>query len=312
MRKKWIAIFILFVVSLFFLVSCGKQIEKNDGNNEDEFFESLSSSIQEIEESTFEEVIKAEEDKIVIENERKSSNFLYGPFEHLERDFTYLIDLNGDNANEIIYFSFVETDKTITPIFTINNKDYSDIFNEEVLEYFYIVDVDKDDNFKEIVFGIESDDTFTSKWYRFNEEKLIFIGLMPILPDDEMYFEDGKIILYEKIDIIEPNFVEIIYEIQNDKFVEIKEEIYLFKISYKRDKEITNKEDLIVRKEMDKKAEKFTIPKESTLEFVGIDKNSWVSILYDGEEYFLYVKDKKLLDNKDIEISSMFENLIGN
>lgn len=291
---------LFLVICCFVFVSCKKEDSKIEENEivQEEFIEETI-----IEESKETIVLKPDDENVIVENVEEEIKF--GPTELFEINNEFIVDINQDDESEILKFVKNEEES----LFFVNEKSFV-IDTNGLEDYFFMLDLNKEDSSIEIVFPYydEYEKEF-SIWYNFNGEKFVEIGYTKGVPNDGIYFnEDSSFTIYERVEILETNFIPYTYDIIDNKIVQRKEELYQFGLN--RLEPLKNNVELNVWLTKNKEGEMFTIPKNSDLSYTCTDGKEWINIIYNGNTYWLNIEEDILVDNDDSFTWEVFSNLI--
>lgn len=298
--KKNILKILLISTCCFSLCGCNQSIEKTSIPN------TVNGNNLIIEKEPTEELLKSSEIKVTYEI---GEDILF------ESNTEYNIDLNNDGIDEkILYYvkGDYESDENAATHLIINDTDYSseiDLFAPT--DTFHIIDIDKNDNFFELLvstYGMSDD--LESVWFRYDGNRLIKLGYTQMIPGEGITInDDSTLTIYNRTDIMETSFIPVIYKIENNKIVKVQEDGKLYKWDTFREGLLETKIDLTVRTDRNIESETIVIPKNSEVDSNTTDDIEWVNIIYDGTEYWLHTVDSILIDNNDNYTYDAFNNL---
>lgn len=291
---------LFLTVCCFLFVSCKKEdskIEENELVQEEVIEETI------IEESKETIVLKPDDENVVVENVENEIKF--GPTEIFDLNKEFIVDINNDDVKEVLKLTKNEDGA----IFYINEEEFFIEMNG-LKDYFFMLDLNKEDFSIEIVFPYYDEyEKDNSIWYSFNGEKFVKIGHTKGVPNDGIYFnDDSSFTIYERVEILETNFIPYTYDIINNKIEKRDSELYQFGLN--RLEPLKNNVALNVWLTQNKEGEMFTIPKNSELSYTCTDGKEWINIIYNGNSYWLNIKEDILVDNEDAFTWEVFSNLI--
>lgn len=304
-KLKFLLILIIFP---FMFIGCSQE-------------ESFSSNISEVETSNeLQESSSFFEEDVPIDREVSNITVDIGSDNKvvLHNDFIYtaktdwLVDLDGDGVAETIYYEteLIEEERNVH--LWINGVDfgkYVDIY-EPLESHFFIVDINKNDDFFEIVvstYGMSDD--LESQWFRYSNGIFYDLGYTEMMPNNFMYFkDDGSLIIYSRTDIFGTNFIPMKYILENNKLKIIEENFYNFGLvtqtPYICEVNLNVHTDLTVDSQI------ITLKKGTEFFSTKTDGKEWVNILLNNNEYWLHIKDFCLLDNENLFVTDVVKNLI--
>lgn len=248
---------------------------------------------------------------------------------------TAIIDLNGDGENDIINYTLQQSDSTnygndAVKSLTISGEEFAKENSDNPLgslgvqifypdnQWYFIVDIDAYDSYREIAIAdLGPSDDLTTSFFRYDGEKLEYIGYVTGFPTDEGYSMNGKGEIHSKgrlalLQYWTATFTWRLNEV--GKLLSVKEDLYYpDKFVVDEEKPILLKEKLMVYKDRDLSSETMLMePSEEGVTFPITDNENWVLLrMADGSEGWFYVRDRIIIvsQGKELDSSQVFENL---
>ncbi len=180
-----------------------------------------------------------------------------------------VVKLNEDNA-QVLFFK--------EGILQINDKiyDFSQLDECPDNTCFYLIDVDKNDKYIEIVFyGDGPSGDPNSYFFRYINNELVTIGTISATLSSLHFDGEGTIVCHcERGDIIQTNWVKTEYVLNEDEIMFCPQEYFCFT---EQDWDVTLSEELKLYKEPNENSETF-IMKPQNVTFIQSDMYNWVQI----------------------------------
>lgn len=236
------------------------------------------------------------------------------------------IDLNndGDSGTVIYTLSSKEPyDGNITS-FKVNGVEYVDklielgiYMNNPNWEWYYIVDIDESDNFKEIAILDEgpSDDPETY-FIRFDGNKLQYIGSITDFPQKSscQFNGDGTIVASSRLNILQTWWAPATWRIdENGLLQKVKDDMYYpYDQSDKDSLQPILLKDFMIYTEPNIEAKQVMVSANNQVTFKSTDNIHWVFMRSeDGTEGWFYMENFSgiLYEGKVVESTSIFDNL---
>lgn len=237
------------------------------------------------------------------------------------------IDLDKDGSNDSVFYT-VDTiksgnHKSVISL-KVNNTEYKDkLFGELGFymdtansKWYYIVDIDKTDNFKEIAILDEGPSGDPQTYFlRYNGNELKYIGSIPDFPREATckFTGDGTIIASCRLSILQTWSAPMKWELdENGHLKEVYEDMYYPYNEYTDSPAPKLHKDFFIYTKRDLKAEKIMVSAGSKVTFISTDNKHWVCMkTEDGKEGWFYMEDFShiLNDGKQVESTLIFENL---
>jgi hypothetical protein len=233
------------------------------------------------------------------------------------------VDLNKDGNKDSIAYILDKVEKThevSVRSFVVNKVEYKDklygalefYMDNPNIEHYFITDIDKSDNFKEIALLDEgpSGDPQTY-FFRYNGSELKYIGSIPAFHED--FDGNGTIIAGCRLSILQTWCAPAKWRLDENGYLKkVHEDIYYpYQYSNENNPVILLK-DLLIYKRQDLKADKITVKALSKVTFTATDNEHWVCMkTQDGAEGWFYIENNGsiLLNGKPVDITLIFKNL---
>lgn len=249
---------------------------------------------------------------------------------------TAIIDLNGDGENEIINYALKTGDSDNNGYYyevknlTVSGVEYVKEDSDNPLEelgvniyypdnqWYFIVDIDTSDDYRELALAdLGPSDDLTTSFFRYDGEKLKYIGYVTGFPTDDAYSMDGKgtIRSQGRLGLLQYWTSVFTWKLGNEgKLVSVEEDLY-FPISY----DWEDKKPVLLKQEIkaytEKNSSSKTIvmePSEQPITFPLTDNKNWVLMhREDGTEGWIYIEDhiNIISDGNKFNCAYVFENL---
>jgi hypothetical protein len=235
-------------------------------------------------------------------------------------------DLNKDGSNDSILYS-VDTTKTTNHqsiiSLKINNTEYEDKLFGELgfymdnanIEWYYIVDIDKSDNFKEIAILDEGPSGDPETYFlRYDGQKLIYIGSVPDFPNTPncKIMGNGTVAAGCGLKILQTWSAPMKWKLDENGCLKVVHEDMYYPYNYTAELVPELLKDFSVYIKPDLKADKISISAGSMVTFIATDNEHWVCLkTEDGKEGWFYMADYSniLINGKPVESTLIFKNL---
>lgn len=229
-------------------------------------------------------------------------------------------DINKDGKEETVLYQVTSDGETgeTQIVFTIDGQDFSSDLEMEspYSDAYYIVDVDKNDDYMEIVlldYG-PSDDPM-SNFYRYHADGTLesLGGVSDLLGNGTCYLEsNGVLVGNTRLSLLQTWFAPARWVLNKQmKFEKMKEERYIPDNMYLQKSSIL--QPVFVYEKMDQNSSMVELKEENgPVSFVATDNEKWVELkTADEKTYYLYMKDFEtiLSDDKSLLGTSVFGDL---
>jgi hypothetical protein len=218
-------------------------------------------------------------------------------------------------ADKVVYFDLNNDGKKESIIYKISNKGFSLQVNNQLTtnelytnlqKRFAIVDVDKSDNYKEIVIFDEGpSNDYTSIFYQFFNNKLVKIGEIGGIYRIGLHvYGNGIIEGIIRPHILQTWYLKEKYVLKNHEFKPISQDIY------KTNFYVFVKKDIKLHKTRNEKSNCFILKEGQIINIIGCDGKKWCLIeTLSGKKGWLLVKDFSYLPDNNIDARDAFEGL---
>lgn len=217
----------------------------------------------------------------------------------------YRIDLDGDGKEDKVNVSM----KGEEVIVTVNNTYYiaDSIFAYTTTDNYAIVDINNNDNIKEIIvsdYGPSAD--YTSSYFYYNGSDIIDMGITGGLHNDGIHIHgDGTLTAMFRFSIFQTWFGEKDYRLnQNHQLAEIPQKLY--KTNY----QLTTQTPIQLLTDADVHSSKFTIEANKTINLIACDNKEWILVKDENGKEGWFKSDLTTLGiPADLYIMEIFEGV---
>lgn len=241
-------------------------------------------------------------------------------------DEEYTIDLNNDSKEDTVIYTLSSKkpyEGNITS-FKVNGVEYVDklpelgiYMNNPNWEWYYIVDIDESDNFKEIAILDEGPSSDPETYFlRLDGDKLKFIGSVTDFPQSKTceFIGDGTIIASSRLSILQTWFAPTTWRIDNNDLLQkVKEDMYYpYVQSTSNEMSPILIKDFMLYTEPNLEAKQVKALASNKVTFVFTDDIHWVFMkCEDGTEGWFYTENYNdiLYEGDMVTSSSIFDNL---
>ncbi|MBQ2800033.1 MAG: DUF4163 domain-containing protein [Lachnospiraceae bacterium] len=244
------------------------------------------------------------------------------------------MDLDSDGVKENICFSIKTTQTQVGDqifdvpecVLTINDQDrteefmeVADYYQESISEYYYLVDLDKNDQYKEIaICDYGSNDNNVTYFIRYSQGELKYVGTIEEIIGGETCSLSGNGSVKAKVrsDMVETVNIQYSYILQNNELKVQEQEWYPIDVSYHPEEYQNHSilKEVTVYTQKDTASEaKILTPSDGTVRFPATDNKEWVQVQTQDETiYYLHVTGPLEIDNAGIptSVSEIFDNLL--
>lgn len=237
------------------------------------------------------------------------------------------VDLNNDGIMESVSYVLNKSDNTFKSSvlsFLVSDMDYKDILCGESGEldvymtnpskqWYYIVDIDETDNFKEIAITDDGPSADPKTYFfRYDKNELKYIGSIPDYPNSEtcIFNGDGTIVSKSMLNILQTWSAPATWKIdKNDFLVKSDEDIYYPYSSNSLNQKLIR--DIFIYNKPDLSSDRKIVLAKSSITFVSTDNKHWVSIKTDdGLEGWFYIEDYNIIiEDESIDVKLIFDSL---
>jgi hypothetical protein len=224
---------------------------------------------------------------------------IYGP------DHKVLIDLNGDEIKEEIEYRLLavaEDGQNVKTQLLING--IGVVFEGDPVSHFAVVDIDRNDNYKEIIisdYGPSHD--YTSKFYSYKEGKIVHIGTTGGIFEDGIELDEkGSFSARTRADILQTWWFDKQYRLNAEHQIEeVPADIYWSEaLVYVR-------KTFKVYSEKDVKSNQFQVKEGTTLAIIGHDNKKWCKVkTSSGKEGWFRVEEFCLMPDEKADARQIF------
>lgn len=207
----------------------------------------------------------------------------------------------------------------------INGKDFSqdlidavDFISDGYSCQYYVVDIDKSDNYKELViadYGY-SDDPLTH-FFHYENDTLKYLGTVADVPGNDYFIVngDGTVNARMTSNLMQTPYIPAVYELKGDSLSLVDTDWYkIEETNWTEDYQGHNiLTDVMVYTEADLNSETITLtPEDGPVSFPASDNKNWYQVqTKDGTIYYLYLTDFSTVPNNgtDMDAYEIFDNL---
>lgn len=244
------------------------------------------------------------------------------------------LDLDGDGVEDTIYYDVTPEQLVSDGIYdsakpaslTINGEEYLMTGEENPLNqygiwlenpdvtYYYLVDLDSSDNFREIALADwGSNDCLTTHYFRFDGADLTYLGSTSGFPEDHttQFHGDGSVTAMTRLDVMQTWSGLRTYRLDNGQLHMVEDEFCTPQLpdGWK----VTLQQELTVYTGPDRSSKQITLsPANTALSFPSTDGLHWVEIqCANGDSGWAYFPEMSLVESgsQTLDASEVFGNL---
>lgn len=243
-----------------------------------------------------------------------------------------IIDLDSDGKEETIKTSIKMDDYSMITMvqFDISNgsagitidNNYAgedDPCLEYPMEKYYIIDLDKSDDYLEIAVGDYGYNDYNATYfYRFDGEELIYLGWIPNVLDDfqvEVY-GNGIIKGTMRMEMVETVRCHVTYQLDGEKVALVEQEWYVPDYSDFPEEYLTHDvlQDVTVYADKDVKSAKIVLKAgEKDVRFLATDNEEWVKMqTANGKICYMHMAQPIIIDSdgRELIVPEVFEDIL--
>lgn len=250
---------------------------------------------------------------------------------------TVEMDLDSDGTTESVSYNLIEGNNEIQIdengeeyvvcgqtqcSIAINGEDYTNVLTkqedywlESPGQYYYLVDLDKNDKYIEIaVVDYGASDDSSTYFLRYDNKEVTYLGVITGSVDGGLceFFGDGIIKSEIYSNILETSRLEGTFQLKDGKIKEVKQEWYSKNINRKNSHEIL-KEVTVYTENNTESETKVLTNADGPVNFVATDNEQWVQLeTQDGSIYYLHMTGFTEIESGDTieEATEIFANLM--
>lgn len=328
MKKRLAAV--LFVMMIVFVAACGKEEVRDPvsaGSAGEQ--EALSEAVPEADpqpETEQEPEAKPQPEESQQETAKEPVKI------KTEYGTDCVIDLNGDGKKDTIQTQMkideydmisevrVDVNKGSAGVTIDNNYTGEDkAFLECPMEYYYVVDLDLSDDYREIAIGdYGMNDYNATYFYRYDGDSLIYLGYIPnVLDDTNVVLDgDGMIRGSMRIEMVETVRANVFYQLKKDKIHLVEQPWYEADYSHFPEEYLTHDvlQDVTVYTSNDLGSDTYVLKAgEEDVRFLATDNVEWVKLkTKDGQVYYLHMIRPIVIDmdGQEVFVPDVFDSIL--
>lgn len=247
------------------------------------------------------------------------------------------VDLDSDGTAESICYNLIEENNEVQTdengeeyvvygqtqcCISVNGQDYTkvltdqeDYWLESPGQYYYLIDLDKNDKYIEIAIVDYGVSDYNSTYFlRYDNKEVTYLGAITDSVSGELceFFGNGTMKAAVYSNILETSRLQGTFELKDGKIQEVKPEWYSKNIKGKNSHEILKDVTVYTENNTDS-AVKVLTSEDGPVNFVATDNEQWVQIqTKDGSTYYLHMTEFTEIDSGDIieEATEVFGDLV--